>query len=523
MNKNSRVLNSIRNIFTGFLGQFITLITGFISRTVFIQCLQTEYLGVSGLFTNILSVLSLAELGVGGAINYALYKPLAEKNEKEVSEYMNFYSKAYTAIGIIIFLIGILLLPFLKYLIKDVPNIKESINLIYIIYLANTSIGYFFSYKSALINADQRNYVVSLINYATIVLQSIVQIIVLITTKNFLLYLITQFTFSIIQNLIISRIADKMYPFMRKNRTLKLDKQKKNKLTADIRDLMIGKLSGVLVNNTDNLIITYFSGLTTVGLCSNYNLLISIINTTLMQFFNGIQASLGNLNAVESKEKREQYFNIISFVNFWMFGFCAICIVILINDVINIWIGDKYILDNSIKYVLAANFYIIGMHNSVWSYKVTSGIFKKGRFILAIMATINLVLSIFLGNRMGLFGILFATTIARLCTNVWYDPWAIYSIIFNKSCKEYFIRYIKNILIIFLTLFLTNQIINVIDLNNSLYTNFVFKLIICIIIPNICFCVSFFQREEFKFIISYIIKILKKVMSIKNKLVKVSK
>ena len=187
MNENSRILNSVRNIFTGFLGQFITLITGFICRTIFIQCLKTEYLGVSGLFTNILSVLSLAELGVGSAINYALYKPLAEKNEREVSEYMNFYSKAYTGIGIFIFIVGICLLPFLKFLIKDAPNIKENLNLIYIIYLSNTSIGYFFSYKSALINADQRNYIVSLANYARVILQAIVQIVILLLTKNFLL------------------------------------------------------------------------------------------------------------------------------------------------------------------------------------------------------------------------------------------------------------------------------------------------------------------------------------------------
>ena len=376
MNENSRMLNSVRNIFTGFLGQFITLITGFICRTIFIQCLKTEYLGVSGLFTNILSVLSLAELGVGSAINYALYKPLAEKNKREVSEYMNFYSKAYTSIGIIIFIIGICLLPFFKYLIKDTPNIKENINLIYIIYLSNTSIGYFFSYKSALINADQRNYIVSLVNYLRVILQALIQIVTLLITKNFLLYLIIEFIFSIIENLVIAYITNKLYPFVKVNKKNKLEKSKKNKLIADIRDLMINKLSGVLVNNTDNLIITYFNGLVTVGLCSNYNLLINIINTTLKQFFNGIQASLGNLNAVESKEKRELYFNMMNLINFWLFGFCTICIVFLINDVITIWIGKDYLLPNSIKYILAVNFYIVGMQNSVWSYKVTSGIFK---------------------------------------------------------------------------------------------------------------------------------------------------
>lgn len=509
MNDNSRILNSVRNIFTGFLGQFITSITGFICRTVFIKCLAAEYLGVNGLFTNILSMLSLAELGVGGAINYALYKPLAEKNEREVSEYMNFYAKAYISIGIIIFLIGISLLPFLKYLIKDAPNIKESLNVIYIIYLANTSIGYFFSYKSALINADQRNYIVSLTNYIIVILQAIVQIVVLILTKNFLLYLIVQFIFSISQNLIISYIADKLYPFIKNNKECKLTKNKKNKLMADIRDLMINKLSGVLVNNTDNLIITYFSGLITVGLCSNYNLLINTINTTVMQFFNGIQASLGNLNAIESREKRELYFNVMNFVNFWIFGFCTICIILLIDDVIKLWIGDKYILDASIKFILAINFYIIGMQNSIWSYKVTSGIFKQGRFILAIMAVINLILSIMLGNKMGLFGILFATTIARISTNVWYDPYTVYKLVFKKNPKEYFAKYIKNIFITIITLIITNYVISYINLNINLYVKFIFKLIVCVIFPNICFCIIFYKNKEFKFIKNYIYNILK--------------
>ena len=518
MNENSRVLNSVRNILTGFLGQFITLITGFVSRTVFIQCLATEYLGVSGLFTNILSVLSLAELGIGSAIGYALYKPLAEKDEKEVSRYMNFYSKAYNIIGILIFVIGIALLPFLKYLIKDAPHIKENLNLIYLIYLTNTSIGYFFAYKMSLINGDQRGYIVSSINYIAVVLQAIVQIIVLLLTKNFLLYLIIQFLFSVAQNLVINYVANKLYPFLKENKELKLDKIKKIKLIANIRDLMINKLSGVLVNNTDNLIITYFKGLSIVGICSNYNLLIGIINTVLLQFFNGVLASLGNLNAIETREKREKYFKIMNFVNFWMFGFCTICIITLINDVITIWIGTKYLLSDSIKYVLAANFYIIGMQNSVWSYKVTSGIFKQGRFILAIMAMINLVLSIFLGNKWGLFGILFATTIARLCTNVWYDPYAVYKIAFKKSPKSYYFEYIKNIIIMLITLCIVNFIINTLITTENIYISFIIKLLICITVPNLCFLLIFYKKKEFCFIKGYVFNLIKNNNFIMSKL-----
>lgn len=507
MGNNSRTANSMRNIATGFLGQFITTLLGFISRTVFIKCLAEEYLGVNGLFSNILSMLSLAELGIGTAIIYALYKPLAEKDEDQIAKLMNFYSKAYTTIGIFIFIIGILLIPFLDFIIGETPTIKESIYVIYVIYLFNTSVSYFYSYKSSLIIADQKNYVTLLISYGVTTIQTILQICVLLLTKNFLLYLIVQSICVFISNLLISIIANKMYPFLIEKKTLTLNKGEKQGLVSNVKALVIVKISGVLVNNTDNIIITYFNGLKSVALCSNYTLLIGIINTVLNQIFSGITASVGNLNAKESIERKEEFFNIINFCNFWLYGFCSICIVVLINDVITLWIGEKFILDISIPIILAVNFYMVGMQNAVWTYKNTLGIFRQGRYLLFVTAGINLFASMYLGSKWGLFGILLATAISRVCTNAWFDPYIVYKVGFKKSVIKYLFRYIEYIAILLLAGGITGYLCNLLSI--GLYVGFIIKLIICLFIPNIIIIIFFKGTPEFKYIYNFILTTLR--------------
>ena len=519
MSNNSRTANSIKNIATGFLGQFITTILGFTSRTVFINCLTTEYLGVNGLFTNILSMLSLAELGIGTAIIYALYKPLAEKDENQIAKLINFYSKAYTCIGIFVFISGIVLLPFLKFIIRDAPNISESLYVIYIIYLFNTSISYFFSYKNSLIVADQKNYITLLSSYAITTIQTLLQIVALVVTNNFIVYLIVQTICTFINNLFISIIANKMYPFLKNNKKLKLDQSEKKSLISNVKALVVVKISGVLVNNTDNIIITYFEGLTSVGLCSNYNLLIGVIGTALNQIFNGLTASIGNLNAKENKERREEFFDILNFCNFWLFGWCAICIVLLINDVIILWVGKEYVLDISIPIILAINFYMVGMQNAVWTYKNTLGIFRQGRYILFITAGINLVASMYLGGKYGLFGILLATTISRLFTNTWFDPYIVYKVGFKKNGKKYFIKYISYIIILLVSGGITGYLLSLVGVKS--YIGFIIKLFICITIPNLIILLMFRRTKEMNYILKFIKNILIKILKIKKCLNKV--
>lgn len=515
MSTSSRTTYSIRNITTGFLGQAIQTILGFVSRTIFIKCLATEYLGVSGLFTNILSILSLAELGVGSAIAYALYKPLADRDEYKTSALMNFYSKAYKIIGISVAVIGLSLLPFIKFIINDTPNIEENIYLIYLLYLFNTVITYFFSYKNTIIVGDQKQYISLTINYIIYCLQTIAQIIILLLTKNFLLYLITQSIFALIYNVTISIKANKMYPYLKKNKDAQLDNNTKKELEVNIKSLMIIKLSGVLVNNTDNIIISKFLGLSIVGLCSNYNLLISIINSVFAQIFGGITASVGNVNAKESNEKKEEIFNVINFINFWLFGFSAICIALLSNDVIKLWIGDKFILPISIPLILAINFYMVGMQNAVWTYKGTMGLFKQGRFLLLVTGSINIVLSIILGKYIGLFGILIATAISRALTNTWYDPYVIYKYGFRKSPISYFLRYIKFVIIIGFVLIINGYLCSLVK--GNILTVLIVKTMICTLISNIVIITIFYKTNEFKYILSIIKQI---VLNLKSKFVK---
>ncbi|SCH62539.1 MULTISPECIES: lipopolysaccharide biosynthesis protein [unclassified Romboutsia] len=509
MKKNSRTFNSVRNILTGFVGQFIFILAGFINRSIFIKCLSSEYLGVNGLFTNILTMLSLADLGIGTAIVYALYKPLAEDNKIEISKLMNFYKKAYSSIGIVIFILGLGLIPFLDSMIGSAPNIQESIYVIYLIYLFNTSITYFASYKSSLIIADQKNYISTLITYGVYFLQTLIQIIVLFITKNFIAYLIVQSICAILQNIIITIVADKMYPYLRDNKNLHISKKVRKNLIADVRALVLVKLGSVLVTNTDNIIITYVSGLSIVGLLSNYTMLVNAINRVLQQLFTGITASIGNLNAKESRKKKEQMFEIVNFCNFWLFGFSAICIILLINDVIHVWIGPQYQLDESISIMLAINFYMVGMQNAVWTYKNTLGIFQKGRYLLLLTAAINLILSVILGKTIGLFGILLSTAIARICTNTWYDPYIVYRIGFKKGCKRYFFKYIKYIVVLIIAGLPTYLLCNLI--NFTPFITLLLKLIICLIVPNIIIMAFFIKTKEMKYLLRILITLIESI------------
>jgi O-antigen/teichoic acid export membrane protein len=507
MNTNARTTNSMKNIFSGFVGQLIQTILGFISRTIFIKYLGAEYLGVSGLFSNILGLLSLAELGVGSAITFSLYKPIADNNKTKIAALMNLYGKAYNAIGIFIGIVGITFIPFIDDIIKNTLNIQESIYIIYLFYLFNSVSSYFFSYKISIINADQRNYIVQAISYVISIIQTIFQVIILITTKNFLLYLILQSVFNFLNNFLISRTANKLYPFIRDKNAEKLDKETKKGIINNIRALTITKLGGTMVGSTDNIIISYFSGIVSIGLCSNYNLLISIINGILQQLFSSISASIGNLNAKEEVEKKISFFYILNFMNFWLFGFGTIGIIILSNDIIRLWLGSSYILPQHITIIMAVNFYMVGMQNAVWTYKSTLGLFKYGRYMVFATGIINIIFSIILGKIFGIFGVLAATAISRVLTNSWYEPYAVFKYGFDISPKTYFLKYLKYIVILIFILIVTDKICSYIIVANL--GGFLLKGVICSLIPNFAIITLFYKTSEFKYIksLAYINKL----------------
>lgn len=478
---NSRTINSMKNIFTGFMSQGIVYISGFINRMVFIRCLSAEYLGVNALFSNVLSLLSLAELGIGTAIVFALYKPLAEKDNKKIGMLMHFYAKSYKIIGIVVGILGLCLIPFLEQIIGSSPNINENIYVLYLIALFNVVLSYFFSYKSSLLNADQKNYILTSINSIVNVIQCILQCAILLLTKNYIFYLICQSICTLVYNIVISHIVDKKYSTIKNCTTEKLDEETKKSLFINIKALIITKISGVLVNSTDNIILSALKGLSLTGLSANYTLLTNTLNGVLTTIFNGINASVGNANATLDKENQITLFYIINFLNFWLYGWCTISFCLLANDIIKIFFGSQYLLSADIVYVMALNFYTVGMQNAVLVYYSTLGLFNYGKYLGILTGLINLVTSIILGRILGLFGILLATFISRLLTNLWYSPYALFKYGFKKNIIDYIKKYFYYMLqtaAILLALIFLFQLLEM---------NFIVKLCICIVFPNLMY------------------------------------
>ena len=491
----TRTEYSFLNIFTGIGGYLINTVMGFICRIVFTRTLSADYLGISGLFSNILTMLSLAELGIGSAIVYALYKPLAENNQSKICALVQFYRKAYMVIGAVVAIIGLTMFPFLDFIIQDKPNINESLKIIYLLYLFNSVFSYFFSYRASLLQAAQKNYLVIGINYIITILQSIFQIVVLLATSNYMLYLLIQILGGVLYNIIISNVAKKQYPFILQKGD-SLEKKELKSISKNVKYLVINKFTNMLLSNTNSIITTYFSGLKTTGLMSNYGLFISTINSLLAQMFNGLTASIGNFNVTKNDESKLYLFNTLNLANFWFFGWAAIGILCCSSDLVRLLYGAEYVLDISIPFILALNFYIVGLMNSVWSFKNALGLFKYGRYILIGTSIINLLLSICLGNIWGVFGIQAANVIARILTNVWYEPFALFKFGFHRSpsiyAKKYFLYFLVEIVTCCVCMLFCSAV------NISVIVDPFIKIVICSIIPNTMFYFAFKNKKEFR-------------------------
>ena len=494
----SRTEYSILNIFAGLVGYFLNTVLGFICRMVFVRCLAADYLGVNGLFSNILTMLSLAELGVGSAVVYALYKPLAEHDEKKIASLMQLYGKAYRTIGLVIGVVGLCLTPFLNLIITEPPNIVESIYLLYFINLFNTTITYFYSYRSSLIIAAQQNYIVSGISYLVTILQSIFQIIALLNTHNYLWYLGIQTIGILIYNITISYIAGVKFPYIKDKNVDPLPEAERKTLFQNVRDLMYYKISGLMVNSTDNILITFFRGLATTGIASNYTMIVNTIGTLLGQIFNGLTASVGNHNALETNDSKFQMFSFLNLMNFWMFGWAALGVITCSSDVVRLCFGENYVLSIQIPMVIALNFYSYGMMNAIWTYKHTMGLFHYGRFMQLFTGTLNIIFSVILGKAWGLFGILFATFIARACTSFWYDPYAVFKYGFGKKVNIYLKRYFLYIVVLICTWCVVKVSFIPFQSISNLFIKVLVEMLVCSLVVNLIFITVFYRFPEFE-------------------------
>lgn len=507
----SRLSNTIRNTSYGLVAQIITILINFLNRTIFIHFLGVEYLGLSGLFSNILSMLSLSELGLGVAITYSLYKPLAEDDRKKTKALMHFYCKAYRIIGFTILFLGLLLVPFLNVLIKDPSNIPH-FTLIYLLFLMNTVVSYFFTYKRSLLTADQKEYLNTKNRTIFHIIQSILYFLVLVLFKNYIIYLLVTIVCTVASNIAISVQCNKTYPFLKKN-TETLSSAETKTLMKYVFAQMSHKVGGVVVSGTDNLLTTSLvsGGLSLVGLYSNYLLLTNTIRSVIAIFFNAVIASVGNLNVQNDVVKSKNVFNKMFFLNMFFYGITTTCILTLANDFIVVWIGEEFLLTRDIVLLIVANYYLTGMRLTCTTFNTTLGLFYNDRFKPWIEAAVNLVASIVLAKHLGFIGILLGTFISTVTVCFWVEPYILYKHYFKIGLWDYFKRFL-----IYTFMIVVQTLIAFWATNWLTVTNFGLWLIKAIIIGVISVGITvlvYFKTPEFKYFVENANRILKKTGS----------
>lgn len=490
-----RTQKAALNIGSNLIVQIFKTIMSFVTRTIFIYCLGKEALGLNGLFTNILSMLSLAELGVGTAINFSLYEPLAKNDDKKISVLMSFYKKTYKIIGFIVLILGFVLIPFLPFFIKDISNISNVYS-IYLLFLANTVSSYFISYKETLIAADQKNYKLTKINTFFLFFTSVVQVIILLLFKKFVLYLCSQFVIQFIQKIVINRFISNEYKNISFNSTKEVDVKDMKIIKKNIKAMMFHKIGDYCINGTDNLIISSFINIVTVGIYSNYLTILSLLTSFTTLFFNNLTSSVGNLIVTESDEKRYDIFKKINFIGFIMYGYCSVILIIVFNDFMTLWIGKEYCFSFGIVLAIVISFYITGQRIAPHTLKAAAGLYDIDKFTPLIQSIINLFFSILLVRYIGILGVVLGTIISSLAVPSWQRPYIVYKYVLKKPFGIYVFNYIKNIFLLCFICFVS-YIISLYLTFDNLLCLFILKTIITTIIFSIVILIFYRNSDEF--------------------------
>lgn len=492
----NRTQKSVKNMTIGMLSQLFTLWLSFVSRTVFIKFLTAEYLGISGLFSNVLTVLSFAELGIGDAMTYAMYKPVKEDNRKLVNQLMVVYKKAYTGIAVVVGAIGLGLSFFLSFIIAEPPDIPESLQLIFWLYVVNNMASYILTYKKSILIAYQENYIVSEVQQIASLIQQIAQMIVLCFTKQYILYLIIQILCTILNNIIISVVVKKRYPWINEKDGEELPQEVSKEIFKNVKALSISKIAGVVSNGSDNIIISKFVGLSSVGVASNYTMFINSLNGILWNGLSSLTSSFGNFNVDSTIGQRRKLFNELFLCSYWLYGFMTIGIITLANSFVQLWVGSNYLVPQGVVLALVLITYISGVNFPVYTYQSTLGMFDKMKIPYVLFAVFNILLSILLGKNWGLFGVYIATSITRLCTSEVSSGYYVYRYGLKLSPLKYLKKYVIYFLILILNILVTNYAVSLVQIAGII--GFSIKVVTCTVVCNAIYFVCFFRTTEFR-------------------------
>ncbi len=499
-----RKKNSLKNMIAATCSNIITIIIGLVAQAIFIKILGTEYLGLNGLFSNIITMLGIAELGIGSAIVYNLYKPIANNDYEKIKSLMGLYRKSYHIIAIIVLVIGLAIIPFLSFFVGDV-TIPVNTNIVYILFLSEVVCSYLLSYKRSILYANQKNFIINIIHICYTLIVNFLQLLSLYIYRDIYIYLIIKIILRVAENLAITVIANKLYPYIKDKNIEKLDKETEKDIFTKVKALFFHKIGSFLVSSSDNLIISKMLGIVTVGLYSNYYLIINSVHTIFNQIMQSMTASIGNMLVTESKEKIFNIFIKIRFLNFWIASFSSIAVLIIMDSFINIWIGDKYILPLGVLIILCFNLYQKLMRNTYLNFKEASGTFYEDRFVPLIESLLNIVFSIVLCLKFGLAGIFAGTVVSGLALWCFSYPKFVYKKLFDRSYKEYALSTLGYILT-FIALAIFTYSLSKFYVSSNIYIEFIKNVAIAAIVPNVVMLILFYKTDNFQYYKNIIFK-----------------
>ncbi len=488
----SRTKNSARNMIVALAMQAVTIGLSVICRTLFVKLLATEYLGLSGLFTNIISVLSLSELGIGSVIIVHLYKPLAEDDQVQICKLMNFYRKAYTAVGLFVIACGLALVPFLDKLVKNDTQIPYLAGY-FLLFILQSASSYFFAYKQSLLTASQREYICSVVRQAFAIVTNVLQILFLWLTRQYVSYLIISIITSLATNITISIIVDRKFPYLKQGKSLQLNKTQTKGMFKNVSSMMLHKVGNTVINSTDNILISSMVGVIYTGLYSNYLLIMNVITQVITIGLNAVSASIGDFNAQKSRQERKELFDAMCLISMWLFGMSAICFCCLFQPTIELWLGEKYLLDFSVVLIISINFFVNGLLRVPGTFSDVNGLYTKTKFKPITMALTNLIISVICLKLWGLIGVFIGTLTSYLLIGIWVDPLFVFREVFHLPARRYFFALAGNVAVVLAIGVITYGVVQLIPF-------YVGKVLACGLLSNglllICCC----KTKHFRFV-----------------------
>ena len=484
----ARTENVKRNFVFNVIKMALQLLLQFVLRTVLIYVLGKEYIGLNGLFTNILGLLNLVELGIGGAIVFSLYKPIAEKNDEKIKALVALYKKFYAIIAFVVLGLGLVAMLFLPYLIQGEAPANVNIYIVYAVYLFNTFVSYFAAHKRSLIFANQRNDIESKIRIVCISALNVLQIVLLLVFKNYYYYIILMPIFTLIESILIKIEADKHFPIDLKNAG-KLDDETKSELKKKIYAMSLHQLASALVLSTDNILISAIFGLSAVGVYSNYLLIITSIISIIGLITTSLQASVGNMIATTNPDYVFEKYKMLNLLFTWFIGFCSICFLCLFQPFILLWTKDSgYLFEFIVVVALVVSFYLKESLGLTVMFKTTAQLVWHDRFSPLVQGITNIVCSILFAYIFGIVGIFMGTIVSTLVAPFWWAPRTLYKHYFNKGLKNYWCSYL---LITAFSAVVAVVMYILCDLMPAGLGWFVVRVVACVLIPNLLFLLSF--------------------------------